>query len=341
MPGLRTAMRYVALGVAALGGLAACGGPPVAAPPPPTSAPAAAPTTAGPPPTTAGPPPATRAGTTVLYGVTVDDTSRLSETLAALRALPVRPTVRVVFGAAASPGEYLPAVRQLAGSATVMGELLDSSEETQVPVDAMASRTRRYMAVLGRYVSIWEVGNEVNGNWLGPYPDVASRLTAAYNQVSEAGGLTALTLYANQFGPDHCGDGPAEATPEQFSSRYVPAPIRDHLNYVFLSYYPSQCGRLEPGNAQLRAEMQALHALYPSASLGLGEVGLPAAATTATTPLARQVMAWAYSLDPGLAYYVGGYFWWYAAEDALGPGRPLASSLVTALRTEKTALGGA
>lgn len=332
MPALRTAMRYVAFGVATLGGLASCGGSPAATPPPPTSAPAAKTTTAG-------PPVVTRGGAPVLYGVTVDDTSRLSDTLAALRALPVKPTVRVVFSAGSSPTGYLPAVRQLAASATVMGELLDSSEETQVPVDAMASRTRRYMAVLGQFVSIWEVGNEVNGNWLGPYPDVASRLIAAYNQVSEAGGRTALTLYANQFGPDHCGDGPAEATPEQFSSRYVPAPVRDHLNYVFLSYYPSQCGGLEPGNAQVRAEMLALHALYPSASLGLGEVGLPAAVTTATTALARQVMAWAYSLDPGLAYYVGGYFWWYAVEDALGPGRPLASSLVTALRTEKATLG--
>jgi hypothetical protein len=30
-------------------------------------------------------------------------------------------------------------------------------------------------------------------------------------------------------------------------------------------------------------------------------------------------MRWAYSLAPGLPYYVGGYFWWYGAEGALRP----------------------
>jgi hypothetical protein len=33
---------------------------------------------------------------------------------------------------------------------------------------------------------------------------------------SVAGGRTALTLYANDFGPDHCGDGHAELTPVRF-----------------------------------------------------------------------------------------------------------------------------
>ncbi len=329
-------MRYVALGVAALAALAGCGRSRGTASPP--TAPATTPPASAAPP--AAPQTAAGKGPAVLYGVTIDDTTGLSGTLAALRALPVQPTVRVVFDAGSSPARYLPAVRRLAGSATVMGELLDSSEEKQVPVDAMASRTQQYMAVLGPYVGIWEVGNEVNGNWLGPYQAVASRLVAAYDQVSAAGGRTALTLYANQFGPDHCGDGPAEATPEQFSSQYVPAAVRDHLDYVFLSYYPSQCGGVEPGNSQVRAEMLALHALYPSASLGFGEVGLPEPVTPATVAEGRQVMAWAYSVDPGLPYYVGGYFWWYAMEDALGPNRPLSSDLVTAFKTERAVLGG-
>jgi hypothetical protein len=49
-------------------------------------------------------------------------------------------------------------------------------------------------------------------------------------------------------------------------------------------------------------------------------------------------MRWAYSLHPRLAYYVGGYFWWYAAQDALGPGAPLKATLRAAFKAEQHAL---
>jgi hypothetical protein len=53
---------------------------------------------------------------------------------------------------------------------------------------------------------------------------------------------------------------------------------------------------------------------------------------------AAQIMRWAYSLHPRLAYYVGGYFWWYAAQDALGPGAPLKATLRAAFKAEQHAL---
>jgi hypothetical protein len=49
-------------------------------------------------------------------------------------------------------------------------------------------------------------------------------------------------------------------------------------------------------------------------------------------------MRWAYSLDPGLPYYVGGYFWWYALEDAFRGKALLAGSLRSAFEAEATAL---
>lgn len=332
---VRTAIRIVLAG-GLLAGAAACSAAPgqravprgTATSVPATTAPSAPGTTA-------------RAGTTApspLYGVTVDDVADLNPVMSSLRALPYRPTVRVVFDNEQPAAYYLPAVRELSSVGSVMGEVLDSSEEQTVTPATMAARVAGYLSVLGPYVSIWEIGNEVNGNWLGSYSDVAARLISAFHQVVGDHARTALTLYANDLGPGRCGDGSGELTPKEFSDQYLPAGVRDSLDFVFLSYYPDQCGGLEPPVAQVRDELEQLHTLYPSAALGWGEVGLPNAVTAATAGRARQVMNWAYSLAPGLSYYVGGYFWWYGAEDALGPGRPLASDLTAAFRAEYAAL---
>jgi hypothetical protein len=84
--------------------------------------------------------------------------------------------------------------------------------------------------------------------------------------------------------------------------------------------------------------MVALHALYPNAALGFGEVGLPHRAARRTLAQAEQIMSWAYSLAPGVPYYVGGYFWWYAVQDALSPRAPLAGSLRESFAAESAAL---
>ena len=84
-----------------------------------------------------------------------------------------------------------------------MGELLDSSDETGISTARFAERVRSYLRALGRKVDLWEIGNEVNGDWTGPYPVVSARLTAAYKEVKAAGGRTAPTLYYNVG----CGDG--------------------------------------------------------------------------------------------------------------------------------------
>lgn len=50
-------------------------------------------------------------------------------------------------------------------------------------------------------------------------------------------------------------------------------------------------------------------------------------------------MRWAYSLNPGLPSYAGGYFWLYGLEDALKPKARLASALGEAFVAESAALG--
>ncbi len=272
-----------------------------------------------------------------MYGVTIDEIAHVESFVSALAALPDRPTTRVYFDVREPASYYARALTQLDPVTAVMGELLDSSDETSISTEAFQARTESYLQTLGSDVNIWEVGNEVNGNWTGSYPTVAAKLTEAFDDVAAVGAKSALTLYANNFGPDHCGDGESELTPVQFSRQYIPAAVADGLNYVFLSYYPTQCHHREPTSQEVASYMQQLHALFPNAALGFGEVGLPRAVKRKVTK-AAQIMSWAYSLRPGLPYYVGGYFWWYGAEDALRAGAPLAGALREAFVDESQAL---
>ena len=271
----------------------------------------------------------------VLYGVTADDLSGLAGLVAADRHLPERPVTRLYFDAAQPPAAYAAAVRALRPVSYLMGELLDSSDEAGVGVVAYGRRVRAYLDAFGSSVDVWEVGNEVNGDWTGPYPQVEAKLAEAYGQVAARHLPTALTLYYNAG----CGDGAGELDPVAFSRKYVPAGVRDGLSYVFLSYYEDACGGARPSAAAWTAYFRELHALYPRARVGFGEVGMQHPATKATAAAAGSLIARYYGLKIALPYYAGGYFWWYYAEDCVPySAKPLWRSLAAGFRAEAKAL---
>jgi len=172
------------------------------------------------------------------------------------------------------------------------------------------------------------------GNWTGPYPVVAAKLTAAYREVAARHLRTALTLYDNTG----CGDGPAEMSPLGFSRRYVPAAVRAGIGYVFLSYYEDACGNRRPSARTWTAYFRSLHALYPRARLGFGEIGLADPVTPRSMRAAESLIRYYYGLRIRLPYYTGGYFWWYYAEDCLPYAtRPLWRALSAGFRAEKAA----
>jgi hypothetical protein len=247
------------------------------------------------------------------YGVTVDGISNVPGIASSLRHLPERPVTRIYFDVREPARYYATAVRRLHPAGFLMGELLDSSDETAIGTAQFRKRVKSYLSVLGNRVDLWEVGNEVNGDWTGAYPVVSAKLTAAYKEVRAAGGRTALTLYYNVG----CGDGAAELSPLGFSRRYVPRAVRSGLDYVFLSYYEDDCAGIRPGPAVWTKYFERLHTLYPRARLGFGEIGMNDPATAGTLGTARSLMHYYYSLPIHLPYYVGGYFWWHYAEDCV------------------------
>jgi len=270
-----------------------------------------------------------------LFGVTVDSVSDLGDIVAGAEALPDEPTTRIYFDVRKPASYYAAAVRALQPVSYVMGELLDSSDSRRIGVAAYNKRVRSYLAAFGDEVDVWEIGNEVNGDWTGRYPKVEAKLTDAYNDVAVAGGRSALTLYYDVG----CGDGPRELDPLAFSRQYVPASVRSGLSYVLLSYYEDECNGIRPSAATWTAYFEQLHTLYPDAQVGFGEIGMAEPATGATLAAARSLMGYYYGLQIPLPYYAGGYFWWYYDEDCLPVGTgPLWPSLQSGFAAEAAAL---
>src|SRR6267378_5828765 len=144
--------------------------------------------------------PAARGGTLTgrsvpspIYGVTLDDVSNSAAQVNSLSRLARAPTARIVFDKGVSPSYYLKPVQQLRGVAYIMGELADSSYMKKYTVSQITTLAQNYTKTLGNLVDIWEIGNEVNGNWLGS--NTLEKIEAMYDVVSAQGGATALTFF--------------------------------------------------------------------------------------------------------------------------------------------------
>ena len=135
----------------------------------------------------------------------------------------------------------------------------------------MASYRQRavdFVNSFGSQIDLWEVGNEVNGEWLGPTSQTVAKISAAYDTVVAAGGRTALTLYYNP----NCWSA---ASNEMFTwaKANIPSAMKAGLDYVFISYYPEDCNNYWPSQSGWQSVFDRLHQMFPSAQLGFGESG--------------------------------------------------------------------
>ena len=253
------------------------------------------------------------AGPVPLYGVTVDSVDNVPAVVDALSHLSRTPTVRVVFDAGMDAPHYVGAVAAIRDVAYVMGELVDSSTLKQHTTLQLRERAAAYLHTLGTNVDVWEIGNEINGEWTGPTRDVIDKTMAAYEVIRAGGGRTALTLYYNEG----CAEQPSRAMFE-WVQRNVPLRLRDGLDYVFVSFYEDDC-RISPPDWS--AVFTRLGGIFPHAALGFGEVGTRHAARKAA------LVAHYYGLAVTHPRFVGGYFWWYFRQDMVPRSRPLWRSL--------------
>ena len=244
-----------------------------------------------------------------VFGVTLTDVSPIESITEALGSLSQKPTTRIVFDIRRQAITYLPAARDIHAVSYVMGGLVDSVSIAATSLDGYAARTSDYLDELTDFVDIWEIGNEVNGEWVGPSDKVQAKITGAYWQVKERDKLTALTLYYNQG----CVQKP-EHELFTWAESNIPIEMRQGLDYVWVSYYEQRCHRMEPDWNQV---FTRLHQLFPHAKLGIGGCGTSEAAQKAA------LVQHFYGLDVEVPSFVGGYFWWYFREDMQPSSAPL------------------
>ena len=255
-----------------------------------------------------------------VWGVTLDDVAQLADVVESLSRLSHRPTARIVFDEFVPASDYVDAATQIHVVADVMGEILDSEYVDQYSVADYRARAVEYLGALGDVVDIWEVGNEINGEWLGTTADVVAKMTAAYEEVTARGKRTALTLYYNQ-------DCWAQADHEVFTwaEANVPASMKQGLDYVFFSYYEDDCNDLQP---DWPTQFAHLATMFPNSRIGFGECG-----TTSTAAKTAFVTRY-YTTTIAEPRYVGGYFWWYYSEDMVPYTKPLWTVLDDAIASQ-------
>jgi len=253
-------------------------------------------------------------------GVTLDSTAALADSIDSIASLNTPMVTRVVFDEWVPASFYGDPVTRLYDKSFIMGEILDSSAVKQYSVTQYKARTAEYIKALGTKVDLWEVGNEINGEWLGKTSVVVSKMTGAYDAVKNAGLKTALTLYYNPdcwAKPDH----------EMFlwAEQNIPVRMKQGLDYVWVSYYEDDCNGYQPDWA---AVMTRLARLFPNSKIGIGECG-----TTDTLKKEAFVKKY-YSLRPAVSRFAGGFFWWYFKTDMVPKTLPLWTVLRDSLKPQ-------
>ena len=253
-----------------------------------------------------------------VYGVTLDNIANLSSIVSSLAQLAKKPTARIVFDENVAASYYLAAATQIHNVAYIMGEILDSYYVKNISLAAYKTRTTQYLDTLGPRVDIWEVGNEINGEWLGTTSDVSAKMAGAYDLVKARGLKTALTLYYNK----DCWES-VDHEMFAWTAANVPTRMRSGLDYLWVSYYEEDCNGLRPAWTPI---FERLATMFPNSKIGFGEVGTKASASKA------DYIKRYYGLSIPVPSYVGGYFWWYFYQDMVPSTQTLWGVLNTAIR---------
>ena len=286
--------------------------------------------------------------------------SYLSQVQGSLDNLADTPTARIVLtvetvssggvgtngteGATAS--SYVTAVQNLKGVSRppfILGQVLDSSYMgcfSQPDHDARWNQFIDPVNGLGRYVDVWEVGNEINGNWLDSADSsqscpwtapkttdatVIAKMIDAYNIVRSNGRLAELTLYYPGQ-ESKCGNGnPDPFEPIAWVKANVPANMLNGMDYVWISYYHSDCtGGTGPVPATWGNFFTAVQNMFPNGQIGFGEWGYSCSKSTCKYPTVAKrtsLINQGYSLNPtGMPFsgnWVSGVLYWEFNDDAV------------------------
>jgi hypothetical protein len=283
-----------------------------------------------------------------IHGVTADDrhdirdSKFLPKLLESLGHLSVKPTTRIVYPPGNKHGyfpasSYADATKQIRAVGYVFGQPVDSFYmHCFTPAEHLA-RFKDYVDTLGSTIDIWEVGNEINGEWLfgntnkcKPKPsvsstsqaDVVTKMTEAYDYVKSRGKIVALTLYYNT--PCH---RPSANEMFAWASANIPDRMKTGLDYVLVSYYEVDCHGHTPDWQDV---FSRLATIFPNSQLGISEFGW--SNSRPSKRVIESLIQRTYTVHPDVPGWVGGGFYWEFAIDMV-PYDPASGSLWSTINT--------
>lgn len=251
-----------------------------------------------------------------ITGVSIDNIHNPDDIVNSLKELPVKTTTRIVFDPSKPVSYYLNAVEKIHDVSFTMGELLDSYFMKDYSAEQYEDRAGNYADSFGANIDVWEIGNEVNGEWLGDIQSVIGKVNSAFRIVKSAAKPTALTLYYNTG----CTNSSEH---EMFKwIENIPKGMKDSLDYVFVSYYEDDCAGFQP---DWQSVFDSLHVIFPNSKLGIGECG------TKFKKKKKEFIRRYYSMEINTPNFAGGFFWWYFVEDCVPNTKPLWKTLYSVL----------
>ena len=250
------------------------------------------------------------------YSVTVDTLDNLAATLSAVKSIyPSRAMVRIVIDPNVALSQYQSAI-DLAHSMSieVMMELMDSQYMASYSLSGYESRIDQILGTL-KGVDAWEVGNEVNGNWLGA--NVGAKVSYAIDKASTLSSVPLyLTLYW-QLGEDDAAHSIFNWVVANLSTSEI-----SKLSAVGISMYPQEA----PLGASFFRVMTTLHSDYfPNQSLYIGELGYGGSGVSGSWWWGSPTVSDASKAETASTYMglllalpfdvSAGPFWWYFTEE--------------------------
>jgi hypothetical protein len=250
------------------------------------------------------------------FGTTLDTTTshdaRLD--LAAATTAPLG-WVRIVFDRNRPPSDYTSMVRAAkARGLKIMAEPVDSYYAKHYTRRQYLTQFQTFLKAFPQ-IDAWEVGNEVNGSWLGP--GIAGKVADAASWVQRhSSAQVVLTLYW-QIGTDSPG-----SSMFNWVRANLPPSTLGNIDVVLMSTYVEDA----PLGLAFDEVMRTLHAEFPDQLLGLGELDYWSPDTSRawwafdrndpTAAGRHEVASQYYAASLGYPYAIGGCFWWYFAEEA-------------------------
>jgi hypothetical protein len=254
----------------------------------------------------------------MIYGITIDDANEAGAIKLSIEKINESTKHAVTTRIVIDPDQmidqdYIDNVRQISEVSYVMALVADSHDMHKFNKEGKyAKRIGECIKKLGSLVDIWEIGNEVNGEWAGWNEKddenakqdwekvnetkraerrqlVFDRVKEAYDTIKPTGKPMAVTFYYNDDGrghhcwpkPEYLSDGAKYEMltwiREHFTDQY--REMRDDLKYVFISFYENtECKNLLTGNDKEDSKafadvLNTLSGTFKNANVGFGEFG--------------------------------------------------------------------